>query len=183
MSFEAVNIRLHEIAKNLDAQMPDVIAVQVMNELSAIHKKRIFGEGINTDGGKIGEYSTKSAYVSKDKFIRKGAFKPHGKPDKNGKKSTKNKTMYLAKGYSEFRDIQGRQVQFKNLKLSGSLERNIDVLKFGNSTLYGTTDSVESDKFQGLESDYNAFGLSTNEKEFLKSEINDQAIIIARQKK
>lgn len=182
MSFESVNIRLQEIAKNLDAQMPSVITAAIMTELSAMHKKRIFSDGISTDGSPIGEYSQTPGYFSKDKFIRKAAFKGVGKPSSEGKRRTGNKTMFLAKGYSEFRDIQGRKTDKKTLKFSGSLERNIDVLKLGNSTLYGTTDSLESDKFQGLEEDYAVFGLSINEREFLKDEITDQAIIVAKKK-
>jgi len=182
MGFEALDIRLHEIAANLDRQMPDIIAQAVMIELSAQHKERIFGKGIRTDGTPIGEYSTKPAYYAKDSFIRKGAFKPLGKPNKDGKRRT-NTTMFLQGGYSELRDIQGRTTETKNLKYSGSLEKNIQVGKFGNSTAYGTTDSAESDKFNGLEEQYEAFGLSEEEKEFVKTEITDQAIVVAKQGK
>jgi len=182
MSFSEVDIRLQQIAKNLDKQMPSLITAAIMVELSAKHKKRIFSDGIRTDGSPIGEYSQKPGYYSKDKFIRKAAFKGVGKPSDKGKRRTGNKTMFLAKGYSEFRDIQGRKTDKKNLKFSGSLEKNIDVVKLGNATLYGTTDADESIKFQAHEDNYEVFGLSIAEREFLIKEIQDQAIIIVRNK-
>lgn len=182
MEFDALDIRLHEIAANLDRQMPDIIAQAVMIELSAEHKERIFGRGIATDGTPLPGYSSEAGYYSKDKFIRKGAFRPLGKPSKDGKRRT-NTTMYLQGGYSELRQIQGRTTEIKNLKYSGSLEKNIQVGKFGNSTAYGNTDSAESDKFNGLEAEYDVFGLSISEKEFVTKEITDQAILVAKQGK
>lgn len=182
MGFEALDIRLHEIAANLDRQMPDIIAQAVMIELSAEHKDRIFGRGIRTDGTPIGKYSSNPGYYAKDKFVRTGAFKPLGKPNKEGKRRT-NTTMYIQTGYSGLREIQGREIDFKNLKYSGSLEKNIQVGKFGNSTAYGNTDGAESDKFNGLEAEYSVFGLSEAEKEFLRTEITDHAIVVAKQGK
>jgi hypothetical protein len=181
MAFQDVSIKLNEIANKLDQVMPDIIAVQVMNELMAMHKKRIFDDGLNTDGAKLGEYSTTEKYFAKDKFIRKSAFKGVGKPNKEGKRKA-NTTMFLAKGYSEFRDIQGRKTDHINLKFSGSLEGNIFPLKEGNAVLYGTTDVNESIKFDGLEDRFEVFGLSIQETEFLKNEITEQAILVAGKK-
>jgi len=182
MGFESLDIRLHEIAANLDRQMPDIIAQAVMIELSAEHKERIFGRGLATDGTPMPGYSSEPGYYSKDKFIRKGAFKPLGKPNKEGKRNV-NTTMFIQGGYSELREIQGRTTEVKNLKYSGSLEKNIVVGKFGNSTAYGNTDSAESDKFNGLEAEYEVFGLSISEREFINKEITDQAILVAKQGK
>jgi len=179
MSFQALNIRLQDMAKSLDNLMPDIIAQQVMIELMADHKDRIFGKGINSDGQPIGEYSKKPGYFSKDQFIRQAAFKPLGKPNKDRQRRT-NTTMFIQGGYSEFRDIQGRQTEHINLKFSGSLERNINVGKTGNAVMYGTTDADESEKFDGLESRFNAFELTESEKQFVKDEITNQAIIVAK---
>ncbi len=182
MAFQDVSTRLKELSHELDTKMPEALAVGVMAELMAIHKKRIFDDGLDTNGNSLGEYSTNEMYVSKDQFIRKSAFKPLGKPNKQGKRKT-NKTMFLAKGYTELRDIQGRKTNHKNLKYSGSLEAGTNVVKNENSVMYGTTSPAESIKFEALEEKYEVFGLTISEKEFLKSEIQDQAIVIAKQKK
>lgn len=180
MSFNALSEHLLNLSNNLDNQMPDIIAVGVMSELMAMHKKRIFDDGLDSEGKSLGEYSTKESYVSKDKFIRKSAFKSVGKPSKNGNVRTNNKTMFLAKGYSELRDIQGRQTDHINLKYSGSLEAGINVIKDQGAALYGTTDKAESVKFEALETKYEVFGLTIEEQEFIKNEIVDQAIIVAK---
>lgn len=143
--------RLESLAKHLDSVMPDVIAIQTMNEVMAEHKDRIFGKGLATDGSEIGEYSKTPAYFSKDEFIRKAAFKPQGKekkgPFKNGKE---RKSMFLTNGYSEFRGIQGRRNDKKNYKFSGDLERSLNVVKIGETVFYGTTNQGASDKYNGL---------------------------------
>ena len=143
--------RLESLAKHLDSVMPDIIAIQTMNEVMAEHKDRIFGKGLATDGSEIGEYSKKPAYFSKDEFIRKAAFTPQGKekkgPFKNGKE---RKSMFLTNGYSEFRGIQGRRNDKKNYKFSGDLERSLNVVKIGETVFYGTTNQGASDKYHGL---------------------------------
>ena len=199
MSFNEVSERLVDLSAQLDTKMPDVLAVAVMGELMAMHKKRIFDDGLNTKGESLGEYSTEEAYFSKDEFVRKAAFKPQGKDPKKQLKTTlfdigtkkkrtvqikknftERKTMFLPKGYSEFRDIQGRKTDHINFKLSGSLEAGINVVKNENSALYGTTSAFESKKFEGLEERFDGvFGLTQGEQQFLKDEITDQAIVIA----
>lgn len=169
-TFTPLEERLTNIKESLDRAMPDIIAQAIMIEVMAMHKERIFDKGQRTDGTPIGEYSTDASYFAKDKFIRQGAFKPKGKPNKDGKHRT-TKTMYISTGYSGFRDIQGRKTDRINLKYSGSLENNIQVVANGNETLYGTTDTEESIKFNALEDKFEAFGLSQNEIDYLKEEI------------
>lgn len=86
----------------------DVIGAQVV---------RIFEDGINSSGGKIGTYSnTKPLYVSDDRSPRKGTHK--GKP-KDGKAKTITTTYY--ESYQSFRSEQGRESSFVNLRLFGRL--------------------------------------------------------------
>lgn len=180
--FTEFSLTLQNLSNELDNKMPDVISAVIMVELEAKHKKRIFDDGLNSEGVKIGEYSTKPAYFSKDEFIRKNAFKGKGKPNGTKKKSEDRKSMYLQGGYSEFRDIQGRQNKFVNLKFSGSAERSIGIEKFADSTLYGVRDLVESKKLNGLISRLSDFlSLNESEQEFVKDEIKDQAIIIVKE--
>lgn len=202
--FEEFAVMLEGVVKQLDSQMPDIISVSVMVELQAQHKQRIFGDGLNSEGQKIGEYNDDPNYYAKELFIRKGAFKEQGKDDvgvdKDGKKKKRleftivdsysgkkkniayvkktglnRKTMYLPGGYKEFRDIQGRQTEYVDIKFSGSAERGLNVVKSGNATLYGTTDLKESKKLLGNSERFGDFlSLTTNEQEFIKLELQNE---------
>jgi hypothetical protein len=177
MSFELLSERLQEIASNLDAKMPDIIATQSMVELEAEWKDRVFAEGKNSDGQNIGTYSTKPEYFSKSKFIRKAAFKPIGKTGKKTKS-----TMFLVGGYNQFRDIQGRETSNVNLKFSGSMESAFRVYKFGSEVLFGNADEFEHKKVEGNTDRFGEWsGLTEREKEFLKESIIKEAIIVAKQ--
>ena len=179
MSFQLVSDRLTEISNALDESMPAVIAQQIMVELSAIHKKRIFGDGLNSENKPIGRYKTDEAYFSKKEFIRQAAFKPQGKPKSDGtkregkfKNGNDRKSMFIATGYAGFRDIQGRDGMNINLKYSGSLESSMQTMKLGNAALYGILDKNEWIKFEALQEKLKALYLSENEKNFLINEID-----------
>ncbi len=178
--FKDATKRLDEIAVNLDQLMPDIIATQVMIEAMALHKKRIFDQGLDVNNQAMPGYSTDPGYYPKEDFVRKAAFKGTGKPNAQGVAKTGNKTMYIHTGYSGLRQLNGRRIDRKTLKFKGSLERALDVVKFGNAASYGNTDQSESDKFNGLDDTYNVFSFSTSEEDFLKTEIRDQAVLIAK---
>lgn len=131
-------------------------SVAAATALKAEMLDRIFGQGKDSTGGKIGSYSTKPYYADKESFIRKGSFKPVGKyGDKKfttgKKKGQPHQSMYLKGGYKEFRDIQGRQTQAVDLKLSGSLFNAIVLAQENNTTLIGITSQRESNKRKGNE--------------------------------
>lgn len=192
-SFNDIYLHLNGIAKDLDSKMPSLIATTAMVELEAVWKERIFDRGEKTDGSKIGNYSTEPAYYSKDQFIRKSAFKAQGQKGFKGEKITYNKTtgtakisktnpktMFLQGGYSEFRDIQGRETKHINLKYSGSEERAFRVYKFGNEVVFGNADEMENKKITGQEEKLGEiFDLSLAEQEFLNKEILNQSIIVS----
>lgn len=181
MSFEALSIHLQDIARQLDEQMPDVGVVQAMNELEAEWKDRVFGRGENADGGEIGQYSTDPAYYSRAAFIRGNAFMPNGKnsSEKTFKNGKPRKSMYLPLGYAELRSIQGRQVDRVNLKYGGSLERAFRVYKFGSEVLFGNADAAEHQKVIGNEERFGDWAsLQESEKDYLRTQLADQAIII-----
>jgi hypothetical protein len=90
--------------------------------------------------------------------------------------------MYLAEGYTELRDIQGRQTEFVNAKVTGGAERSVGIVKFGEAVLYGVRDLLESKKLHGLIERFGDFlSLSVAEQEFTKEEIKNQAIIVMKQ--
>ncbi len=176
MGFEVLSERLQEIARNLDDQFPTTIAMQSMIELQGEWIDRISLRGENSDGGKIGTYSKKPNYFSKDKFAKGKAFKPIGK---TGKK-TKN-TMYLQGGYNQFRDINSRETPNVNLKFTGSMEGAFRVYKFGSEVLFGNADNLEHKKVEGNTARFGEWAsLTEGEKIFLKEAIVDKAIIVAK---
>lgn len=168
-SFKNFNLSLNKIADKLDSEIPSIAVLAVMVELEALHKKRIFDNGLNSNNEPIGEYSTDPGYFSKEEFIRKAAFKQQGKKNtgkfKNGKE---RKSMFLTGGYSEFRKIQGRQNDFMNAKYSGSGERSIGNVKENGAVVYGIRDKKEAEKMRGL---------SDKKGDFLSLTVGEQAYI------
>lgn len=141
--------------------------VVVTKELEGTMKKRIFDRGRSVGGGKIGSYSTKPMYVSKEgakkqygSQINLGGLTPQGKPDEKGKFRTgvrsynietrragrsksyfkngkKRNSRYFAGGYREFRKAVGRQNKYVDLNLTGTLEKSITTGKRGNRVVLG----------------------------------------------
>lgn len=181
MAFEQLSERLNEIAKKLDEAVPEVALVQSFTELQADFLQRVFVDGDNSSGSKIGDYSTKPEYFTKSQFVKTAAFKAIGK---NGETKFKTvtrprKSMYLNSGYKEFRDIQGRPTNTVNLDLSGSLKRAYRVFKFGDSVLFGQNDTEEHKKIEGLTERFGEWqSLTQEEIDRLKASIPEQISIV-----
>lgn len=209
--FDAVTKRLEEIATTLDQQVPDVALVQSFIDLQAEFLQRVFVDGVNSKGKKFGTYSEEPSYYTKDQFIQKARFKAQGKDSSEDSKTgvnrqktqvfnivtrkktsiavkstkgggmTERKSMYLPKGYKEFRDIQGRPTGHVNLNFSGSLEGAFRVFKFGDSVLFGQNDEFEHKKIEGLEKKYGEFQqLTKQEIDNLKARIGNEVALILR---
>lgn len=193
MAFSDLSDKLQEIADRLDAQAVDVAVVQSMTELLGDFKQRVFVDGLDSEGNKLGTYSEKPNYYTKDQFVRKSAFKAQGKDsDENSKTGvirtttavynintqkkksiavkktsgggmTERTSMYLPQGYKEFRQIQGRQTEFVDLDYSGSLNKAYRVFKFGDTALMGQNDAFEHKKIEGLTDKYGDFQSLTDE--------------------
>lgn len=149
MRLEDLPARLEEIKNKVIEQGKTRVVAAGATAMKAEMVDRIFNRGEDANGSKIGDYSTKEAYYSKEDFVRKSAFKAGGK---GGKSKTKTpKSMYLKDGYKEFRDIQGRKTDTMNFKLTGSLEKSINVVKDNEDIVIAITDDHESKKRQGLE--------------------------------
>jgi hypothetical protein len=122
------------------------VSIVALTRLEGLHKERIFREGKATDGGKIGNYSTKPYYAnSRPKLLPKSKLKPLGK---NGKSKFKNgkqkKTRYLPGGYKEYRDRVGPQSSKVDLSLTQTSEESLAVGQKGNKYTYGYTNKKAS---------------------------------------
>ena len=130
-----------ETAKRISA----AAAFRVIADL----KRRIFNNGLATDGSTIGQYSTTPFYQNPNNLVGvpKSAVKPQGK---NGLATFKNgnqkKTRYLASGYKELRDLTGRQSEYVDLSFSGSMAQNIQVGFSGELAVVRFTDAAEAEK-------------------------------------
>jgi hypothetical protein len=96
---------------------------------------RIFVEGRDADGAKIGSYNTtKPLYVSPKDSPRN--FKPQGKNGDTGKVRNKaRKTKYFS-SYREYRNNQQRQTMFVDLRMFGRLQGEFE------SSLRRVTDGI-----------------------------------------
>lgn len=106
----------------------------------AAMKRRIFTDGIATDGSQIGQYSTNSFYQNPNKLlgVSIAGLKPEGKNGnavfKNGKP---HKTKYLALGYQQLREAAGRQSDYVDLNFSGSMSGALQFGARGNVSVIG----------------------------------------------
>lgn len=150
---------LEQYAVNIDNLLPQVnqlavqkVIVPAANELLANLKNRIIREGKNSSQQTIGNYSTKSAYFTRDQFDRRSSFKPTGK---TGKKSFKDgrphKSMYLPAGYKELRDVQGKPTDNIKANYSGSTMAAYQQQVTDTAVLQGMTDARSSKVRKGLE--------------------------------
>jgi hypothetical protein len=120
----------------------------------AQYKRRIFTDGLATDGSQIGQYSTKPFYQNPNKLtgVAVGGVTPLGKNGldifKNGRKK---KTRYLSTGYKELRDLTGRQSDFVDLNFSGSTEGSIQVGESAGEVVIGFINEKSAEIMQGQE--------------------------------
>lgn len=175
---EALKKRITE----LDAAFGRVVAT-VHGE--QVH--RIFEQGESGSGDKIGTYDTsKPLYVNPKNAPKK--FKPMGKPSGNRKRGeTKfkdgqdHKTRYFP-NYKSFRDSQGRQTAFVDLKLSGQLQSDYanSLQKQGNTWVAGTTNPVNTGKLEGAMEKYGADvpKLQEDERKLLTDTLREERIRI-----
>lgn len=140
------------------ARVLDSILLPAANRVISQFKRRIFNDGEAASGAKIGNYSTEPAGVSRRQFVKKSTFIGG---------SGGGDTMQFKGGYKEFRQLQGRQTAFVDLRLSGSLENSIQLVKDGeNAILIAITNEAEAKKARGNEKRFSKviFSLSESEK-------------------
>lgn len=132
-----------------------VIIVAATKLVSSINR-RIIRRGLRTDGTKIGTYSESPFYAGAKAFIVKSKNTRLGKTGlKKFKNGNAHKTTYLAAGYKQLRQVQGRENSFVNLEYTGSMMNDLKVGNSGNSIVIGFTSEKESKKRKGLEKKYN----------------------------
>ena len=149
-------------------------AVEVgMIELRANFINRIFKDGLATNGGLIGYYSTKPIYVSisgaKKAYgsqVRSSSLKGKGKySSKDFANGKKRRSQYMAGGYAEFRTVVGRKADKVNLDLTGTLKGSIQLGQRQNTISLEIRGTEEPKKAAGLEKHFGKtiFAVSSEE--------------------
>lgn len=152
MNIDVAGDYLNGLVGRFNEGLQNRILVAGITTLQGEMIERIFSEGVDSQGGKIGDYSRAPIYVSAEKHIRKNAFQKVGKNNtgdfKNGKP---RKSTYYKGGYAEYREAVGRQSGYMDFMLSGSLKNNIQIGEDAGAMVIGLTDEKESLKRLGLE--------------------------------
>lgn len=115
--------RLKRVAKLIESENVMKKAVLAVNE---VRMKRIFQDGLNSNGSKIGNYnSTTPVYIDPDKAPKKVNQKgKNGKPIKSG----------YYKSYKDFRRAMGREDSFVNVRLNNELQNDLANGRLGKSS-------------------------------------------------
>ena len=171
---ETLNNLYNAIANQAEEQLVVIGAVA----MQASMLKRIFERGQATSGAGIAsKYSSNPTYYPKKAFKKTaGAFKPIGKntliksttktkaantvskttitvSKKNVETKANRKTMYLAGGYKMLRQVQGLQVSFVDLHVSGSLMQSIKIVTVSKKTqirIVGTDGVMKSENTEKI---------------------------------
>lgn len=144
-------LRLNEMLNTSSQEIIDRAIVPAANNLLADIKNRISNDGKDSEGNKLKDYSTKPSYYQKDDFVKKGAFKPRGNPDKFRNLTGERKTMFIRDGYKGLRDVQGMDTKVKNLVYSGDMMLSYVMGKSSYEILLGFNNKEQSDKRKGNE--------------------------------
>lgn len=126
----------------------------------AIHKQRIFSQGFDAKGQKIGTYGTKPISISK----------------KNQARNT-GKT-YFKGGYAEYKRIIGKNPGFVNLRNTDQMMMDYGLQGTNLSYGFGFQNTGNFNKSQWMEEKYRKqiFDLSRNEERVLADVLTDQLI-------
>lgn len=152
--------QITELAEN------DKPLFEAVGSITAMRNRRIFNDGKNSNGGKIGAYSTKRMLATQKQFLTKNSFKPTMVKQKNGKsrplflKFPNSKkavpVMVLEGGYKEFRQLNGRPTNTVNLNLYGLVRSDFTTFQpvSKNKFISGPFRDENQKKLLGLQRKY-----------------------------
>jgi hypothetical protein len=133
MANEFVNL----VTKINSAIRSDKVQRAALSTSFAIHKQRIFAEGMDSKGQKIGTYGTKPISISKDKQARQ-----------TGK-------TYFKGGYSEYKTAVGKNPGFVNLRNTDQMMADYQVIGNASSGFgFGFQNDTNSDKSDWMTDKY-----------------------------
>lgn len=128
--YTAIINKLNAAIKN--EQFQRVAAITVL----APYKKRIFSEGKDAQGQKIGTYGTKPISISKKNQARQ-----------TGK-------TYFAGGYAEYKNAIGKNPGFVNLRNTDQMMMDLGLIKNGANFAFGFQNDLNGDKSKWMDTKY-----------------------------
>jgi len=188
-------MKLNELANKIKGLSAEVVAankerLQIIasNEMEFLLKKRVFAEGKDSSGSKIGSYSTKEIYVNPNKIsslIPKSGLKISGKFNKSSKFKNGNprKTAYLGGGYKEFKEKANFDSNIYNLTLTGTSKDSIKIGKKGNDIVLGFSDEGRRKILEGHEERLNKeiFKPTKDELKSVRKIVKDELKVIVKE--
>jgi hypothetical protein len=153
MTIQDFILRLQELEKVRDVNVTERILIAGANEMLASLKDRIFDEGKDTKEAQIAARYRwqKRKYTREDfKGVKGGGFVANTKVTIDGKQTD---AMFIKEAYVGFRKLAGRQTEYVDLELTGSLRNSIRVGTQGDKVVIGITSLNESKKRKKLEDD------------------------------
>jgi hypothetical protein len=168
----------NNLTRKFAAIQRDNILVQAALDTVNEYQDRIFDEGKNTSGGKIGTYSTKPTTISSEnspKKLKDNDFQPFSRSQrsKTGKKGYFG--QFFPGGYKQFKSSIGRESGFVNLTLSGELRQDVTsrfIQVSGNTVILKLKKAINVKKRGFLESKYGSiFNPSKRESEFFNNRV------------
>ena len=168
---DLINEMERTIVKLGSEEVANRVGIAVCNSVESSIKRRVFNDGLSTDGGKIGDYSTKPIYVNKDGYTGlPNRFKPVGKTRSgNFKNGNERKSKYYSGGYKEFRNDVGRQTSYVDLELTSSMRLAFVTGRTGKGYAVGFINREQSQKAVGNEKRFGKLIFSPNRDEVNKA--------------
>jgi len=149
-----------ELQRKIEAKIADLDTAKMIFpsavQIQRVMIKRLFDEGEGAQG-KLGTYSTDEGYFTKKQFKNKGAFKAKGKTGETKfENGEPHKSMFLADGYKELKQIQGYESSFVNLQYSKDLRNDFStgMMIKGDSVMAVVKRGINADKVEWLSDKY-----------------------------
>lgn len=151
ISFEEFQIKMQMFSNLKNVQIENRILIASMKAVEGSLKERIFNDGLDTSQNQIAsQYRSKKQKYTKDDFT--GTIVSKFSPTTTVKKKdgTVVPAMKFA-NYAAFRQHVGRQTDYVDLSLSGSLMGNITTGVSGGNVVIGLSSIEESKKRKKIE--------------------------------
>jgi hypothetical protein len=128
---------------------------EIASDLMFANKNRVYTQGESVEGARIGNYSTKPILIGESSFrtksVAKKAFSLIKKEGKRASKIVKGASKWvtinkngnnihlavLATGYKGIRGFDGDEIGFVNLKRTGKMFKDLQMMKSGNDWVIG----------------------------------------------
>lgn len=145
--------KLQEFERIRDVNITERLLITAGNAMLASLKGRIFDDGLATNMQKISDHYRwqKKKYTREDFQGVKGSRFNANTTIKDRQTGKEEPAMFIPDAYEGFRRLAGRQTNYVDLELTGSLKNSIQLGKSGSNVVIGITSKFQSDKRKEIE--------------------------------